>query len=313
MNEPGPSSLAPSRSLRVLRFPLTLIVIEALVFGGVGLPTELPPIIFTQPQALGYLVVVIVVVAIIVSLWKLLRRRLEGDRDREFTFAGAGKEVGAGLLGGFALFSLATGLVWLLGGIELIGVRRIADTQLVGWLAVGIASGMVEETLFRGVLLRHLEKLIGTWWALAATSVLFGGLHMVNPDATWAGAIGIMVEAGMLLGGAYLYTRRLWFAVGLHAAWNFTQGWVFSIPVSGTGDSIGILVTRRIGPEWLTGGKFGLEASVPAAGVATVAGLFLLWKAYQKGTFVAPIWRRRRSDEAVRIDVDADPHALREG
>jgi hypothetical protein len=80
----------------------------------------------------------------------------------------------------------------------------------------------------------------------------------------------------------------------MHAAWNFTQAWVFSVPVSGTGQPIGILVTRRTGPEWLTGGDFGLEASMAAVVVATAAGVFLLWKAYQKGGFVPPMWSRRR-------------------
>jgi hypothetical protein len=169
-----------------------------------------------------------------------------------------------------------------------------------------------EETLFRGVLLRHLEKLVGTWWALVATAMLFGGLHLANKDATLVGAFSIMVEAGILLGAAYLYTRRLWLAAGMHAAWNFTQAWVFSVPVSGTGQSVGILVTRRAGPEWLTGGDFGLEASLAAVAVATVAGVLLLWKAHQRGGFVAPAWQRRGSDEAVGVDVDRDAHPLRE-
>jgi membrane protease YdiL (CAAX protease family) len=302
----------PNPALRILRFPVTLIVVEFIALGVLGLPLEsinLVPVRGVSPPELFAIVVAAVIVFILI--WKAFRRWVEGERDREFAFSGAGREVGAGLLAGFVLFSAMTGLVALLGGIEVTGVRSFGGTQFWIWAGVGITSGIVEETLFRGVLLRQLEKLVGTWWALALTSILFGAVHLSNRDATWTGAIGIMLEAGILLGAAYLYTRRLWFAAGLHAAWNFTQGWVFSIPVSGTGQPIGILVTERHGPEWLTGGKFGLEASLAAVFVATVAGLVLLWKAYRKGGFVAPIWARR-SDEAVRIDVDADPHALGE-
>jgi len=299
----------PNLALRVLRFPISALLIEAIVLGVFGLPIESANLaavrLVTQP--LLFLIIVALLV-IFVLLWKAFRRWLEGDRDREFTLPGAGKEVGAGLLAGFALFTLMTGLVALLGGIEITGVRSFAETQFWTWAGLGIASGIVEETLFRGVILRQLEKLVGTWWALAATSILFGAVHMANPDATWVGAVSIMVEAGVLLGAAYLYTRRLWLAAGMHAAWNFTQAWVFSVPVSGTGQPVGILVTERHGPEWLTGGDFGLEASLAAVLVATAAGLWLLWKAHQKGTFVAPLWVRRRSDEAVRIDVDRDPH-----
>jgi membrane protease YdiL (CAAX protease family) len=223
-----------------------------------------------------------------------VRRWLEGERDREFTLPGAGRELGAGLLAGFLLFTLMTGLVALLGGIEIVGTRPFARTQFWEWAALGVASGIFEETLFRGILLRQLERLIGTWWALATTSVLFGAVHMMNPDATWVGAVSIMIEAGVLLGAAYLYTRRLWLAAGMHAAWNFTQAWVFSVPVSGTGQTVGILVTRRSGPDWLTGGDFGLEASLAAVLVATIAGVFLLRMAHGKGGFVLPVWRRWR-------------------
>lgn len=283
----------PNLALRVLRFPLTLIVLEAAVFiviGGTIEASGAAKQIGLSPATFFAFVLVGSVVLILV--WKVFRRWVEGERDREFTLPGAGRELGAGLLAGFALFTLMTGLVALLGGIEIVGARPFGQTQFWEWAALGVASGIVEETLFRGILLRQLERLVGTWWALAATSVLFGGVHMMNPDATWTGAIAIMIEAGILLGAAYLYTRRLWLAAGMHAAWNFTQAWVFSVPVSGTGQTVGILVTRRSGPEWLTGGDFGLEASFAAVLVATVAGLFLLRKAHARGTFVSPIWRR---------------------
>jgi membrane protease YdiL (CAAX protease family) len=287
------SSAKPNLALRILRFPITLIVLEAVVFIVIGGTLEASSATKRMGMSpVGFFLFVLVGAVVLILVWKAFRRWVEGERDREFTLPGAGKELGTGLLAGFGLFSIMTGLVALLGGIEIVGTRPFGQTQFWEWGALGIASGIFEETLFRGVLLRQLERLVGTWWALAATSVLFGAVHMMNPDATWAGAISIMVEAGILLGAAYLYTRRLWLAAGLHAAWNFTQAWVFSIPVSGTGQTVGILVTRRTGPEWLTGGDFGLEASLVAVFVATLAGVFLLWKAHQKGTFVPPIWRR---------------------
>jgi membrane protease YdiL (CAAX protease family) len=286
----------PNLGVRILRFPITLIVLEAVVFIFIGGSLEASSTARRMGfSPIGFFLFVLVGAVVLILVWKAFRRWVEGERDREFTLPGAGKELGAGLLAGFLLFSLMTGLVALLGGIEIVGTRPFGKTQFWEWAALGVASGIFEETLFRGVLLRQLERLVGTWWALAATSVLFGAVHILNPDATWTGAIAIMIEAGILLGACYLYTRRLWLAAGLHAAWNFTQAWVFSVPVSGTGQSIGILVTRRTGPEWLTGGDFGLEASAAAVLVATIAGVVLLWKAHQKGRFVAPIWRRPRA------------------
>jgi len=303
----------PNLALRILRFPLVLLVLGFVAFSLVAGPAEALGMIAGGPlRGPVDFAVTLVFAVIIVLVWKAWRRWVEGGGDHEFTLPGAARELGAGLLVGFVLFSVVTGIVWLLGGIEFVGVRKFGDSQFWDWAALGVISGVFEETVFRGVVLRQLERLTGTWWALALSSILFGALHIMNPDATWTGAISIMVEAGILLGAAYLLTRRLWFAVGIHAAWNFTQGWVFSIPVSGTGQPIGLLVTERNGPEWLTGGKFGLEASMAAVVVATIAGLFLLWKAYRKGGFVAPMWVRQLSDEAVGVDVDADPHTLGE-
>jgi membrane protease YdiL (CAAX protease family) len=286
----------PNIALRVLRFPLVLLVLGLLLFSLIAGPAERSSALEGGPvYGFADFALALTDAVILVLVWKAWRRWVEGERDQEFTLPGAARELGAGLLVGCALFCLATGVVWVLGGIEFTDIRRFGDTQFWDWVAVGVTSGVFEETVARGVILRQLERLAGTWWALALSSILFGALHMGNPDATWAGAIGIMLEAGILLGAAYLLTRRLWFAVGIHAAWNFTQGWIFSIPVSGTGQPIGLLITQRSGPEWLTGGNFGLEASLPAVIVATLAGLYLVWRAYGKGTFIAPSWRRARA------------------
>ena len=94
--------------------------------------------------------------------------------------------------------------------------------------------GFTEELLFRGILFRWIEEFGGSWAALAVTSALFGLAHIFNPGATWFSSFAIAVEAGVLLGGAYMLTRNLWLAMGLHAGWNFTQGEIFDVPVSGT-------------------------------------------------------------------------------
>lgn len=219
--------------------------------------------------------------------WRLYRDKLEGPGP-ELALNGAAGELGRGLLLGFALFSAATAGVALLGGFRIEGVRGIGN--LWEMLAIAIFSGFYEEVIFRGVVLRHLEPLVGTFGALAATSAFFGLAHMANPEATLFAAFAIAVEAGILLGAAYLVTRRLWLAIGIHAAWNFTQGWVYSIPISGTGESNGLLITTRSGSDLLTGGAFGLEASVVAMAVTTATGLFLLRKAANMGEIRAPRW-----------------------
>ena len=275
---------------RIIAFPLTLLVIEAVAIVALAIGysagaqqlgvIEKGPIELAGALLLG---------GLIIGLWKLLHRWLERSEDREFGFAGAARELGAGLAIGFALFSVMTGIVALLGGFEVLGRRGMG--ALWSMLAVAVFSGVFEETLFRGVLFRHIEAMLGTWAALAITAALFGAAHLANPDATPFAALAVAMEAGILLGAAYLLTRRLWLAVGIHAAWNFTQGWVFSVPVSGGKAPLGLLITRRIGPDWLTGGEFGLEASVVAMIVATGAGVAMLVFAARKGRIQPPLWR----------------------
>jgi hypothetical protein len=69
----------------------------------------------------------------------------------------------------------------------------------------------------------------------------------------------LALEAGVMLGAAYLVTRRLWLAIGIHGAWNFTQAGIFSVPTSGIAMN-GVFVGALGGPAWLSGGAFGAEA-----------------------------------------------------
>lgn len=279
----------PRFLLGILRFPLTAMIVGFIVFsfayGFAAQPaSRAMPWHGTPLQALAALAGA----ALGIGLYKLFRRYVEGGADFEFPLPAAARELGAGLLFGFLLFSGMTGVVWLLGGIQFQGVRGIGN--LWGMIALGIISGTFEEILFRGVLFRQFEAMLGTWAALAITSALFGLGHIFNPGATWFSSFAIAVEAGILLGAAYMITRRLWFPVAIHAAWNFTQGWVFSVPVSGGAAPEGLLLTTRKGPLWLTGGDFGLEASAVAMVVATLAGLALLVRAIRRDGVRAPMW-----------------------
>ena len=276
---------------RIIAFPLTLLVLEllAIVVVGSGF-TQLARLVVQKSDGGFYALGAVLLAVVLILSWKALQRWLERREDREFAWRKSGQELGLGLLLGFALFSAATGIVAVLGGFEVLGLR--GQGALWAMLAMAVTSGTIEEIMFRGILLRHLEAMLGSWAALALTSLLFGAAHLTNPGASLFAAFAIAMEAGILLGAAYLLTRRLWLAVGIHAAWNFTQGWVFSIPVSGGPAPLGLLITRRVGPEWLTGGDFGLEASVVALVVATGAGLVILHRAVKRGTLVQPMWRK---------------------
>src|SRR5947209_368056 len=156
-------------------------------------------------------------------------------------------------------FPLVAMLIALL--VAAAGITGEGDaTDLVPALILSaIFPAISEEMIFRGILFRWIEEFGGSWAALLLTSAFFGAVHLANPNATPLAAIGIAFEAGVMLGGAYMLTRSLWLAMGLHAAWNFAQGEIYDIPVSGT-PVHGLVTARLSGPPLLTGNGFGLEA-----------------------------------------------------
>ncbi|WP_193103765.1 CPBP family intramembrane glutamic endopeptidase [Brachybacterium sp. FME24] len=204
---------------------------------------------------------------------------------------GKAAELGLGLAIGAALISLSVGLIALLGGYRVTGFAE--SPQLLVPLAIGIGAGVIEEVLFRGILLRVLEAWMGSWAALAITSVLFGLVHLTNDGASILTALGLVIEAGVLLGAAYLLTRRLWLAIGIHIAWNAVQAGMFSSTVSGTGAQHGLLVAEVDGPTWLTGGSMGIEGSLISVLLGLGVGIVLLVLASRRGHLLPSVRAER--------------------
>jgi membrane protease YdiL (CAAX protease family) len=278
---------------RVIDFPLAAMVIAVALFilaTAIAMRTGklLPPLPPVEKLALN----AILGIGLVFAVYKLVIVRL-GDRPRDdLRAAGALKGTAAGMILGFLLFSTVVGIAAMFGVYSITGsgdTRELAR-DLIG---TAILAAFMEELLFRGILFRWIEEFAGSWAALVVTSGLFGLAHILNPNATWFSSFAIAVEAGLLLGGAYMLTRSLWMPMGLHAAWNFTQGFIFDVPVSGSAQN-GLVAAKLSGPTLLSGGGFGLEASVIALVIATAAGLWLVWRAVSLGELVQPWWVRRR-------------------
>jgi hypothetical protein len=241
------------------------------------------------------LAVAVGIAAIFVAVYVAFCRLIEGRPASELSLKTIGIELPAGIVTGLVIFSLVVGVIAAFGGYRVIGYHDVSVLVLA--LAISISSGFSEEIFFRGFFFRLTEKGLGTWTALGLSAALFGALHLGNPNATPLAAVAIMLEAGIMLAAVYMITRRLWAAIGLHAAWNFAQGGIYGIPVSG-GSMDGVLKPEIRGSDLLTGGAFGAEASLPAIVIATAFGLVLLYVAWRRGQFMAPIWVRRRQGAA---------------
>ncbi len=151
-------------------------------------------------------------------------------------------------------------------------------------------AGTTEELLIRAAAFRILERWLGSWLALCLTAVLFGATHMPNPGATALSTLVIAVGGGLMLCAAYMVTRRIWFAIGIHIAWNFFQGGVFGVATSGVAVA-GLLNGSLRGPTYLSGGKFGPEGSIVALIVCAAAAIALLLYASRNGHFIHPVGR----------------------
>lgn len=243
---------------------------------------------------LGFLVAAVIGAALAIAGHLLVVGPI-GAR-RGLAVAGRGKlaELAAGLGIGTALIAVSTGIIALLGGYRVTGIDP--SPQLLAPLAIGIFAAFVEEVFFRGALLRLIDGWLGSWAALAITSLVFGLVHITNPDAGLWGAIAIVIEAGVLLGGAYLLTRRLWLAIGIHLAWNSVQSGVFSFAVSGTGEQHGLLQAQMSGPDWLSGGAMGVEGSVVTVVIGLLAGIVMVVLAHRRGNLLP---RDRKADRPL--------------
>jgi membrane protease YdiL (CAAX protease family) len=183
----------------------------------------------------------------------------------------------ATFLSGLAVGSILMGAVYLV--LWLLGMARFSSGAgfegLTAAVMFNLATAMGEELLFRAVLFRIAEQVAGTTVAIVMSAAIFGILHAANPGATAFGIGALTIEFGIMLALAYVLTRNIWLAVGIHMAWNFTQGYVFGVEVSGASQPYSILKTSVSGPDLLTGGSFGPEGSIVALGISVVASAVL--------------------------------------
>lgn len=212
----------------------------------------------------------------------------------ELSLSRAGRELAGGVALGALLFSATIGILWLFGFYQVSGINQW--TVIVPGLVLAIFSGVIEEIFIRGLLFRIMEESLGTWIALALSAVIFGFLHLANPNATLWGAVAIAIEAGIMLAAAYVYTRRLWLPIGIHFAWNFFQGSIFGVAVSGN-EVQGLLQSTLTGSVLLSGGTFGAEASIFAVVICLIAGISLTMLAIKKGNFIEYVWMRHKSNK----------------
>ncbi|HEX3762942.1 MAG TPA: type II CAAX endopeptidase family protein [Kofleriaceae bacterium] len=185
-----------------------------------------------------------------------------------------------GVLAGLMLATSDIAVTWLLGGISFEpSSLAVSDLALhaAAWAAAFVLVGLVEELLYRGYALATLAAAIGFWPAAATLALAFGGLHLLNGGETVVGALNVVLYA-LFASFTLRRTGNLWFAIGIHTAWDYAQSFLYGVPDSGMRASGQLVQAHLHGPTWLTGGSVGPEGSAIGFAVLGLAFLVLWWR-----------------------------------
>jgi hypothetical protein len=222
----------------------------------------------------GYAVFDAALLLVSFASWRILDKRRPGE-----TPLALGRRSALRFLRGAVLGTLLVGL--LVAVLALAGAYELAPracgaeplVRFLGWAAAFVLlAALFEEALFRGYALFALRDLAGPAAAAVVTGLLFAAAHQANPG------FGLLALANLTLVGAVLAVwvlreRDVWIAVGAHAGWNAAIVAGAAIPVSGMTLPSPCHAGIVSGPEWLSGGVFGLEAGIPTA----IVWLGLAW------------------------------------
>ncbi|MFC0133520.1 CPBP family intramembrane metalloprotease [Massilia eurypsychrophila] len=285
---PLPAAPSPSRGARLLKMPLVRLLLGII---AVVLPVALTMALTQQllDKSLRQLWPQLLAAALCVAAYVLYVRKVERRQATELSRVGAGRELAFGILLGSAIFLLAVGAIAAAGAFHVEGYAPW--TVMIKPFAEIVLVALFEEILFRAIFFRIIENWLGSTIALALSGLVFAVTHLPNDNSTLL-AFVITALAGVMFCAAYMVTRRLWLAVGIHFIWNFMGEAVFSLPVSGHAAK-GMLQGRLSGPEWLSGGAYGIEGSVLTLAIIGATALWLLVVAARRGQFLAPASRRR--------------------
>lgn len=170
-----------------------------------------------------------------------------------------------GLLWGLALIS-AVLLVLRVTGNFYFGSLGLTPEKIpafaVLWAVFFVMVGVAEGFAFSGYALFALTRGLGFWPAAAVLAFLFGGLHLaVNAGENWLGSVSLVI-VGLLLALTLQRTGNLWFAIGMHAAWDWAQSFLYGVADSGVTVAGHLLNPSFQGSKWMTGGTAGPEGSV---------------------------------------------------
>jgi uncharacterized protein len=280
----------------IVKIILGLIVCVGLVVIGQGIAAKLlglTPLDKDYRNLLKGIIVSVLAIGSYAYFFKFYEKRSIS----ELSMKRLAKNLIVGTLIGVTLQSLTIWVIYATGGFTVLSVNPVSFIIIP--LTIAFTVAIFEEILIRGIIFRIMEEKLGSYIALAISALLFGALHLPNEGSTLVSGLCIAVEAGLLLGAAFIYTRNLWFPIAIHFAWNFMQSGIFGAITSGNEKTTSLLTTKIEGPTIITGGQFGPEGTIQAAIFCSVVTVVLMVLNHRQNKLIQPYWKIQKPVTAV--------------
>ncbi len=296
----GPGHIMPitpvtppdSKVWRVIHFPVILgvcaLFLLAAAVQGSKLVLGLGAQYLTNMPGARYIVPLIVTAAVVLVYFVFVRI-VERRRDfEELDRVGWLTELSLGFAIGVALYLTIFAIQAAAGVVSIQGFN--VSRELLPPIVAQVCAAIWLELVLRGLFFRLTERLLGSWLALLASAAFFfGGVLLDGMPLT--SALAAMFQSGLLLAAVYMVTRRLWAAIGLHAAIGLT-----AVQLYGPN---GLVISHVAGPDWLTGGVGSVDSSLPGLVLTALLTVVMLAVAIRRGRIVRPIWRSGRVGAAA--------------
>ena len=227
-------------------------------------------------------------VAVIIA-YRFFYRKIEKRVVTEMSVKGIVKNLMLGTLIGVMLQSLTVLVIYLNNDFHVVAVNPVSFIIIPFTVAFTVA--IFEEILIRGILFRIIEEKLGSYIALTISAIIFGGLHLINTNSSLVSATCVAIEAGLLLGAAYIYSKNLWLPIAIHFAWNFMQSGIFGAITSGNEQTNSLFTTKITGPALITGGAFGPEGTIQAILFCLIATIIFMYLNVKRNKLIRPYWK----------------------
>lgn len=283
-----------SMFFRILNYPLTRIIVGISVIvaivaiGQIGIRKlfDLFPLDRDIEKLVEGIIIAVLAIYSYILVCKFYEKRVITEISRKQIL----KNLAIGMALGSVLQSLTILVIYLNGSYSVLSINPI--TFIIPPLTIAFTSAIFEEILLRGIIFRIMEERLGSYLALGISAIIFGGMHLLNPNSSVIVGIGLAIQAGLLLGAAYIFARNLWFPIAIHFAWNFTQAAIFGANVSGNAISKTLISSNIQGAKYITGGEFGPEGSIQATLFCLTATIILIVLSKKRGNLIS--WHSKK-------------------